>query len=199
MSEFDVHVRAAKIYGWNGTREREIGIEPTTRAMMVIDYPHAEAHKKRSYITVYSGLKNDTEFIEVRIQAADTARLPHLEIAIETSLAATAEFWKDTTKTDVVLNRLGALNRRFDAGASYAAGMISCHTPGGANTGDADLTKYIGAAATGGRVAIGGGASSRGEFILERASSHDILVTSRSDGNAMTIELDWYEHTDKEA
>jgi hypothetical protein len=185
-------------YRWTGTvwvKSDSAAIESTTNARKGISYPHAEAHGGRAYLSIYSALKDDTEFIEVRIQSANTARLSHMTIHIEAALAATAQFWQDTTKTDVGGNRLAALNRRFDS--LNVTGMLNCHTPGGANTGAADITRYIGSASASGRTDIGGGAGSRGEFILDQNSDHDILLTSRADNNALSIELDWYEHTDK--
>jgi len=176
--------------------DRILSLDKSAWVIPTTDYPHSEAHGGRAFLAVYSALKDNTESMEVRFQAPDSLRLPHLEIAIDVALAATIEFWKDTTKTDVANNRVGSLNRRF--GSVNTAGMIVCHTPGGSQAGNAHLLKYAGAAASGGRVAVGGGAHSRGEFILNPNSAHLIKVTSRADGNALTVEFDWYEHTDKE-
>ena len=176
--------------------DRISSLDKSAWVLPTITYPHSEAHGGRAYIAVHSALKDDTESYEVRFQAPDSDRLPHLEIFIDCALAATVEFWKDTTKTDVANNRINSLNRKFNS--VNTAGMFICHTPGGSQAGNAHLTKYTGASASGGRVAVGGSAASRGEFILSRNSAHLIKVTSRANGNALTVEFDWYEHTDKE-
>lgn len=186
------------VWEFNGTawvKKSSGAIESTTNTRKTVDYAHAEAHGGRAYLSMYSALANDTDFIEVRIQSANTTRLSHMTIHIDSALAATTAFWQDTTKTDVVGNRMVSLNRRFDS--LNVTGMTNCHTPGGANTGAADLTRYIGSASVSGKTDIGGGAGTRGEFILAQNSAHDILLTSRADNNALSIELDWYEHTDK--
>jgi hypothetical protein len=185
-------------YRFNGTvwvKSDSAAIDSTTNARITTTYPHHEAHGGRAYLAVYGALADNTDAIEVRFQSANSTRLSHMTMHISSALAATVAFWKDTTKTDVGGNRLAAMNRRFDS--SNVTGMLNCHTPGGTNTGGADLTMYIGSTSVSGKTDIGGSAGSRGEFILGQNSAHDILLTSRVDNNALTIELDYYEHTDK--
>ena len=78
MSEFDVHVGSSKLYGWNGTREREIGIDPTTRALMSISYPHAETHGQNGYLAVHSELADSAEFIDALFCLLCTVQLSYL-------------------------------------------------------------------------------------------------------------------------
>jgi hypothetical protein len=187
--------RIKLIAGGDGVIYGNVDYDKSTNATSTITYPHKEAHGGRAYLSIHSALAADTEAIEVRIQASNTTRLSHMTIHIDSALAATTQLWKDTTKTDAVGNRLGALNRRFDS--LNVTGMTNCHTPGGTQTGDATLTRYIGSTSVSGKADVGGGAGSRGEFILDQNSAHLIVLTSRVNNNALTIELDWYEHTDK--
>ena len=185
-------------FRFNGTvwvKSDSAAIDSITNARKSISYPHSEAHGGRAYYSVYSALGDTAAAIEVRIQSANTTRLSHMTIHISSALAATAQFWKDTTKTDVSGNRLPAVNRRFDS--VNVTGMLNCHTPGGSNTGGSNMTRYLGAASVSGKADIGGSGGNRGEFILDQNSAHDILLTSRADNNALTIELDYYEHVDK--
>ena len=183
------------MHGYQGTRNVALRVDANTHTLQVIDYAHHEAHGGSAYFAVYSGLANDTDFIEVRIQTPDTTKWAHMVITIDSALACTSELWTPTTKTDVSGNRITPLNR--DNNSSNTTGLTICHTPAGTQTGDANLLQYIGAAAVSGRVNTGGGTGSRGEFILKQNSSYLIKVTSRADSNALSILLDWYEHTNK--
>jgi len=168
------------------------GMPVTLGALTTIDYPHDEIHEGDAYLAVYSALKDSTATAEVRIATPDTTTWAHMVIEIDAALAATAELWEGTTKTHNASNAITPFQRnRNSAGTS---GLTICHTPSGTESAAAGLTQYIGAAATGGRVSEGGGASSRHEFILKQNTAYLIRATSRADGNALSIILDWYEH-----
>jgi len=161
-------------------------------ALKVISYEHHEIHDGRGFIAVYSGLKDNTEFIEVRIRPRHDTRRCHMVIHTESALAATAELWVNTTKTHIVANAITPVNRDFSN--PHSSVLSVCHTPAGAQAGAADLIQYLGAATAGGRSDVGGGTTSRGEFILNPWTDYLIKLTSRVNGNALTILLDWYEH-----
>ena len=170
-------------------------LDKATNQLMTVDYEHHEIHGGSAYFVVYSALKSDTGLIEVRIQTPNTKTWAHMVIAIDAALAATAQLWKGTTKTDVSGNRITPMNRNHNS--SNTSGLTICHTPAGAEGGTAALTQYMGAASTNGRVNTGGGTGNRGEFILQQNQSYLIRVTSRADNNALSIILDWYEHAHK--
>ena len=48
-----------------------------------------------------------------------------------------------------------------------------------------------------GKADAGGSGGSRREFILDQNIAYLIRATSRADANAISIILDWYEHTNK--
>jgi len=169
--------------------------DKVTNQLTTVDYAHHEIHGGSAYFVVYSGLKDDTQTIEVRIQTPDTRKWAHMVISIDVALASTAQLWKSTTMTDVSGNRITPMNR--DHNSSKTSGLTICHTPGGSESAGAALTQYIGAASTNGRVNTGGGTGSRGEFILAQNTAYLIRVTSRADSNALSIILDWYEHRNK--
>jgi len=66
-----------------------------------------------------------------------------------------------------------------------------------AQTGTANLTRYLGSASTSGKTDSGGAGGSRAEFILQQNQAIMVDLVSRADNNALTIEMDWYEHTNK--
>ena len=168
----------------------------STHTLQVIDYAHHEAHAGSSYLVIYSALAGDTEVIEVRVQTPDSAKWAHMLMSVDSSLAATAEIIEGTTKTHVADNALVGLNR--DRNSTNTSGLTICHTPAGAaDTGTPIITQYIGAATVAGKGNSGGNAGGREELILDQNNDYLIRVTSRADANALTITLDWYEHTNK--
>lgn len=173
--------------------DRIIRLDPNSWAVPVIRRAHEEAHEGHAYLIVYSALKEDTEFFEVRLECAVNPRRPHLTIHVESALASTIEFWKDTTKTHVGGNALTPLNREFESTETTL--VTACHTPGGSQAGAATILEYLGSASAGGRADVGGATGSRAEFILARGGAYLFKFTSRANANALTIIFDWYEHS----
>jgi hypothetical protein len=169
--------------------------DESTHATNTIDYQHHEVHGGSAYFAVHSALKADTEVSEVRIQTPDSAKWAHMVVGVQAALASTVDFHEGTTMTHEAGNAIVPLNRNRNS--TKTSGLTICHTPGGADTSGSTFTEYIGAAASGGRIAVGGEAGGRGEFILDQDNDYLIRVTSRADGNAISIIMDWYEHTDK--
>lgn len=163
-----------------------------TRNFKFIDQPHHEAHEGRAFLAVYSALKDDAGFIEMRFRPNHATRRAHMTIIVVSALAATVQFWQATTKTHVVANNIDPMNRLFDS--PHDSILSVCHTPAGSQAGAARLTEYIGSTTTPARVDVGGGSNTRGELILTPFQDYLITLTSRSDNNALTIILDWYEH-----
>jgi len=168
-------------------------IDTVTHGQVTTDYAHHEIHEGDSYFIVYSALKDNAGTLEILIATPNTAKWAHMVMAVDFAIAGTAQLWTPTTKTDASGNRLTGFNRNQNS--TNTSGLTICHTPGGAQAGTASLSQYIGATATGGRVAVGGSGAGRAEFVLKQNSSYYILATSRADGNAVSIILDWYEHT----
>jgi len=170
-------------------------IDTITHVLTTIDYPHHEIHDGSAFYAVRSELGDTAATVEVRIQTPDNTKWAHMTITIDTALAATAALWKSTTMTHEIGNVMNPMNRNHNS--TNPSGLTICHTPGGTQAGDPNLTRYIGSASVSGKVDVGGSGGSRGEFILDQAEAYFIRVTSRADANAMSIILDWYEHTSK--
>lgn len=170
-------------------------MDASTHTLQTIEYEHHEIHSGSAYFVVRSELLESAGDAEVRIATPDTNKYAHMTIEVDAAIAATVELWAGTTKTHEAVNAITPLNRDFNS--TNSSGLTICHTPGGAQAGDANLIQYVGAASVSGKVAEGGGTSSRHEFILKRNTAYYIKATSRADGNAISIILDWYEHTDR--
>lgn len=170
-----------------------ISVDGSTRALNIIDYDHHEIHEGSAYFLAWSGIVNDTGVLELRIQTGNTEKWAHMEVTIDGALAGIAQLWEGTTKTHNASNAITPFNRNRNS--SNTSLLTICHTPSGTESAAAGLTQYFGATASGGRVAVGGGASSRAEIILKQNTAYLIRATSAADGNRMAIILDWYEHT----
>ena len=169
--------------------------DDSTHAINIVDYAHHEIHGGSAYFVIYSALADDTGAIEIRVQTPDSAKWAHAEVEFSSALAATLEFHEATTVTHEAGNAIVPMNRNRNS--TKTSGLTVCNTPGGADTSGADWLEYIGSASVSGRGDVGGGSSSRHELILKQNEDYLIRLTSRADANALTIGLDWYEHTDK--
>ena len=193
-----VQIGGKHIKTWNydgGQIDSFLPVDDVANAIQTIDYAHHEIHGGNAYFAVYSGTVNTGGTVEIRIATPDTTKWAHMTILVESALAATASMFYPTTKTHNAGNAITPMNR--DNNSSNTSGLTLCHTPTGTESGTAVLLQYIGASATGGRVAVGGGAGGRNEFILDQNSSYLIRAVSRADNNSMSIILDWYEHTSR--
>lgn len=160
---------------------------------VVVDFEHHEIHEGDAFLVIYSALKSNAETIEIRVATPNTTKWAHMVFEIQGALAGTAQIWEDTTKTHAAGNAITPVNRNRNSAAT--SGLTVCHTPAGAEAGAAMFTHYFGASSQSGLVSEGGGAGGRHEFILKQNTAYLIRATSRADGNALTIILDWYEHT----
>lgn len=177
------------IYGFTSN------VDQLTDVNIIVDYPHHEIHAGSSYFVMYSALADNAGVIEVRLQTGYSAKQTHLTIHMDAALAATATMFINTTKTHAAGNAIVPLNRNFSS--SNTSINTVCHTPAGTETGTARLLQYIGSANSGGVSSEGGSTSNRGEFVLANNTAYLFRLTSRANANAMTIILDWYEHTPK--
>ena len=169
-------------------------VDDSFSALVGITPEHHEIHEGDAYYAIRSALLNSAGTIEVRVATPNNTKWAHMLIVIEGALAGTAELWEGTTKTHSTTNAITPFNRNRNSTKTSA--LTICHTPGGAEGAAAGLTKYFGAASVSGKDSEGGGANSRSEFILKQNTAYLLRATSRADNNAMSIELDWYEHTD---
>jgi hypothetical protein len=164
------------------------------RGVSAVTHEQEAIYSNRAFFAVYSALANDTDVIEVRIEAPDTLDRILMSFDIETALASTVELFVDTTKTDNATNRITSVNRNFNS--SITSGVTLCHTPGGTQAGTANLLEYVGAATVSGKASAGGEASHDNHFVLKQGAAYLLRVTSRADTNALAILLDWYEEYD---
>ena len=94
---------------------RDLYSDNLADAVKVIDYAHHEIHDGNRYIAIYSAIKNNAEFIELRFRPPDIPAQCHMDMIVESALASTVELWVATTKVHVVANAITPLNRNFNS------------------------------------------------------------------------------------
>ena len=157
----------------------------------VIDHAHHEIHRGLGYVATDTATVNDAGTREVRIAVAATHEA-HMTFEVSATLHTTIQFYEDTTKADVSGNRLTSINRNRDS--SNTSNVTICHTPSGSGDGTILFTFAFGADSLGAaKPGFGGVEGSRGEFILKPGKVYLLKVTSGTDGNLISIILDWYE------
>ena len=171
----------------------EVRIDAATHALNTIEYEHHEIHGGSSYTLsrpLTLPVANDDE---IRIATPNTTKWAHMIFSAVSDAAVTVSLYETTTLTHVVGNVLTPINRNRNS--TNTSGLTICHTPGGA--GDGNLL-YSSTAGAGGNPAqsapgvIGG----RFEFILKQNTAYLLRIAGAS-GDVVSINLEWYEHTDK--
>lgn len=175
-------------------RKSNTNIDHESDSNIWIDFQHHEIHEGDSYLAAYSALKNSAETIELFFRTANSTKIVHAEIDAIAALGATVEIWEGTSKTDATANRITGFNKSRNS--TKTSTLTISHTPGGAQAGAATFGPiYFGGANAGGVGSTGGAASTRAEIMLKVDTAYLVRVTSRANSNALTVYLDYYEHT----
>ena len=200
MSEFDLHVRAAKIYGWNGTREREIGMDEITRVLTTIDYPHHEIHSgSHFYITGHTTLGNNAgvdDILRVKLVTPDTGKWAHFQWAISSTGTLEATLHEAAAGGMTGGGPVTPLNNNRNSpntsGVVITSGVIAPTTAGTL----IDNAKW---GASGFKVEIGGGSGRDDEIILKQNTIYLRTFLSTTADNIIQFKASWYEHQNQEA
>ena len=185
---------AAKIYGWNGTRTRELGCDSSTRALTVMDYAHHEVHAGSHF---RSGMNYTLENGNVATIGIVTPAGKEMHIQ-----------WELTATADGVFSLLEDVTS-FSGGASVTA---LNHNRNSSNASGTTITRGMTGAdlitPTGGTtilnaiLATGKGSTLSNElgeeFILKVGSKYLFSYTNGTSANVIRLRLEWYEHTVKE-
>ena len=161
-------------------------------ARLTIETPHHEIHEGGSFC-VCEAFELDTGVDrEYLLVTPDTAKRIHMVISVLGSLDVDMDLYEETTLADGT----GITARNRNRNASDSAALVVTHTPTGSGDGNLLAATKIGSAAGGGPLGgAGGEALARAEWLLKQNESYLLRVTSGSDGNRISLSLDWYEHT----
>lgn len=175
------------------TTHCELRVDSATHVLSVIDYEHHEIHSGDAYtlsIPVTIPAAND---YEIRIAQPDTTKWAHILFSIVSDAAVTASLYETTTLTHVAGNVLTPINRNRNS--TNTSGLTLCHTPAGAGDGSLIYSATAGVAGTPAQSAPGS-VTGRFEFILKQNTAY-LLRAAGVSGDVITINLEWYEHTNK--
>lgn len=170
-------------------------IDSVTGQNIRIDYPHHEIHGGSGFFFTRALTVDDTNSDEVLIVTPSGKKQAHILLFVESTGQTDFKLYEVTTRAGgtpiVPINR-----NRNSASASI---LTVTHTPSGGAVGNLIAESFFGVDTGAGnnRQLSGGGSSSRQEIILKSDEKYLIVVDSGTNGNRITIVVDWYEHTDK--
>lgn len=187
-----------------------ISMDAATHALTVIDYEHHEIHGGSSYSCWYEQSVSDTgDKSIIALITPDTTKWLHLIIVVQSTAAAKASLYEAPTITDDAGDNVTVYNR--DRNSSSTSNIINTSTnpdstgnamyftelSSGNVTGGTEIAHSHIAAAEG-KKALGGENRGSQEWILKQNTAYAIVIESlNDDDNTHTIELDWYEHTNR--
>jgi len=168
------------------------GVDSITNTLQTIDYAHHEVHGGSSfyYKDWYALLKNGTK--EFLLVTPDTAEYAHFSYSIEsvTSTVVAEIFEGATTSSDGTLEPARNRNRNVaDDNTTLLYEDPTLLTDG---------TEIKGQILGAGRNSAGGLSRDDQEIVLKRNTKYLIRITEQNiDATSINIDLNWYEHTDK--
>ena len=177
-----------RIYGYNGTNWKEIALDSTTRILETITDSHHEIHEGNHWISNNSVTLNSTARAYV-LSVSGTTACPHVLWSINATAAADIGFYSGITAS-ANGTPMTLINNRMDNQAT--PNMTLFYGPTITNMGAHGYTLTAG----NGRK-IGGDVRADNELILAKNSKYLIyLIDTSAANNKITVEFEWYEHTD---
>jgi len=181
-----------KGYFGSGVNESDyVRIDGSTNSLQVIDYAHHEIHEGSSFVAskVFTAPVGGKVNIGM-ITPAGTTNLIHLTFSVICDAAYTVSFYEADDYEGGTL--VTGYNRNREVGTPPAdLDITHTDTDQGSGTGT-ELWTFAGGA----NKTVTTSGSDRHEFVLENEQSYLLEVTA-SQNDIVTIELNWYEHTDK--
>ena len=170
------------------------GVDASTETLQQISYEHHEIHSGSSFVGI--DLRNvSTTTFKWQVTTPNSLKYAHMIFDIDCTGEMTVLITEGSDKTDGTA--LVELNRNR-VGTPTAATVILTHTPtGGATDGTVVLMNHrSGATGVASKTIAAGGARGGNEFVLKPNTKYVISVTTYADV-WVSLNLNWYEHTDK--
>ena len=175
-------------------------IDKVTHALNTIDYAHHEMHAGATYRASIAGTaigNTNTLSIEILTPAAGGKQM-HFTGAVTTENAADLVFQEliEVSANGAALTPRNA-NRNFGDGSTVQA-TLKNSTVVTTNAVVLD-SRHIGTASPSpSRPGVGGGAESRGEWVLRENTWYQLILTNIAGAaQDMHMAVEWYEHTPK--
>ena len=172
----------------------EVRIDASTNSLQTIEYEHHEIHGGSSFHT--SDVREvDTTTFKWQVTTPAGTKYSHIVFNIECTGEMLLLVTEGSDRTDGTA--LVEINRNR-VGTPTVAGTIITHTPTGGTTDGATtiFTTRVGSTGVGSKTLSGGGSRGNNEYILKPSTKYVVSVTTYATVN-VSLELDWYEHTDK--
>jgi len=196
------------------TVSRHVRIDSATHAMETIEYEHHEIHSGSSFHCHFENLTTNTgEMSAIAFNCPATTKWVHVTVAASVT-SITRLYIAEAPSIDVDEGtQLTIYNRNRNS--ATASTVLSIETTpvvnkatsynetqaAGANitmTVTLDSTVIGGAGATPAQAGVGGMARASQEWVLDQGVQYAFVAETLSDDdNYHTLEINWYEHTDK--
>jgi hypothetical protein len=178
----------------SNTETKPVRIDASTHSLQTIDYAHHEIHTGGHFF--YTDFDNDVDTASpkyYRLTTPDTTKWIHMNLTLYSEGAGTWQLFENPT---VNAAGTGATVFNNNRNSATVAGLVIATDP--TSTADGTLLKSW---RTGSGTAVPtrvGSASGRDEeIILKQNEDYFIKFTPDADNSKTKLELEWYEHTDK--
>ncbi len=195
----DVLIRGR--HGSGATDVEDVRIDASTHSLQTISYAHHEIHGGAAYSAAISASGGSGTKATISFTTPDTTTWAHLVIIIRSNVEAQLTFGEAVTVTAASGADLAPFNRNRNSGNT--SGMISNGSAGGAGnvTTGAIVTSFGTELVSGAQVGSGkDGDDARGiaEWVLKQNTAYAVELESQASSSEVYVELNWYEHTDKD-
>ena len=191
-------------------------LDNLTTAVKVIDYAHHEIHDGNSFTAQYTITTAATDGhrsgIYIKTPAAG-GKLVHMTVSFAASTAATYSICEAPTiaantgtDTSIIYNRYrdntttsGCLNNAAVPTANYITTLSQAEIFADATFATGTVLRTAPLTVGAGPKPAGGDSRDTEEYILKAGTAYVFLITNTAaSANAHYIQLDWYEHTNKQ-
>jgi len=175
-------------------------IDDSTEAIKVIEYEHTEVHGGSSYTAHLSTSDLDDNPLRISFTTPNTTKWAHMLFYVSTTGEATFELQEAPTGGVSGGSNLTPYNHNRNS--ANASTLISTDDT---NPGELTQGATVGTGATvllqyefgGGRNKVGAERRGDSEFVLLQNTKYQVNLTSGTNDIRAVLEIDWYEHTDK--
>ena len=179
---------------YNGTNYHPPRIDTATRAINTIEYEHYEIHSGSSFTCSYQNEVAGSENLDLLIVTPAGTKWAHLVYEVDVEAETQVYIYEAVTAT-AAANPVVAYNRDRNNTIKTPTVVVT-HTPTDITEGSTIIRSYH----LGSGKAFGGGARGVHEFILKAGTKYLFRLTNLTvSDNWMSVIIDWYEHTNKDA
>jgi len=167
-------------------------IDKSTHAQLTVAYPHHELHDGNAYLNCVSGVQNAGGELNIGFDTANGSTWTHIIPNSRASSEARFIIWEGATLSgDTVLT---PMNRNRNSNNTSINSLLLNPTVSGTSptSGIVICAKHFGAGRT-----VGGEERGVVEFVLKSGTTYLLSTISEAANNDLSMNINWYEHTDK--